>query len=572
MTTPTRTRRRPIVAVTVRDTSIDVSSPYSLKDTARSIPGGSWIKADTCWRYPRTPQAATNIVEAYRDFNVELRYGAEIDEMLDEHRRSMAERNRVKNAENLDPVPVTAHPAWNHQLQAYHFAKDLPAAMLAMDMGTGKSKVTIDLLTNNEARRVLIVAPSSVVDVWPREFIKHTPVEWTVVPLGKKSGAKKGTKKSISVAKRTELAKAVVDSPLEHVAIVINYEAVHREPFKTWALSVEWDYIVLDESHKIKSATGVASKFLRKLAEKIPRRLALTGTPFPQVPLDIFGQYRALDSDIFGTNYTSFKNRYAEWGGYGGYTLKRLINEPDFNERFYSIAFRVEAEDVLDLPPELDVTRECSLDGKQLDTYQDIDAEFHAWVTDHKGTESEVTVANALVKMLRLQQCTGGALKDDEGKVVVVGNAKAKLLEEVLDEIDSSEKVVVFCRFVHDLDVIEAAASKLGRPYGEVSGRANDLEEAMLPDVDGVIFGVQMQAGGVGIDLTGARYGIYYSVGYSLSDYLQSRRRIHRPGQERPTILAHLIAAGTIDERVYEALDAREEVVQFILKGLGVSR
>ena len=561
MRTPTRSHRRPIVGVNVHDDNISVASPFSLKKLARSVPGGKWDKTSSVWRYPRTPQAAANIVETYRDAECELRFGAELDTLLDEQRAKIAEGNRLKNADELEPIAVTAFPAWRHQLQAFHFARDLPAAMLAMDMGTGKSKVTIDLLTNNDARRVLILAPPSVVDVWPREFRKHAGVEWTTVPL------RKG-----SVKKRTEMARENFESPLERVAVVINYEACHRDPFKSWAKDVEWDYLVLDESHKIKSPTGVTSRYVHVLSKTVPRRLALTGTPLPQTPLDVFGQYRALDSDIFGTNYTSFKNRYAEWGGYGGYQLVRLRNEPDFNRRFYSIAYRVEAEDVLDLPPEMDVTRECSLEGAQAKSYGEVDADFHTWVTDRVGDDQEVTIANALVRLLRLSQLTGGAIKDDEGNLHVVGKAKAKLLTEVLDEIDDAEPVVVFCRFRHDLDVVRETAAELGRPYGEVSGRANDLVEAELPDVAGLLFGVQMQSGGVGIDLTRARYGIYYSVGYSLSDYLQSRRRIHRPGQAHPTIFAHLIAEGTIDEEVYAAIEAREEVVDYILKGLGVKR
>jgi len=562
MRTPTQSLRRPIVGVQVHDDNIAVSSPYSLKEVAKSVPSGKWDKASGVWRYPRNAQTAANIVEVYRETDCEMRFGPDLDELLTEHRNSMAERNRLKNADDLEPIPVTAHPAWRHQLQAYHFAKDLPAAMLAMDMGTGKSKVTIDLLTNNDARRVLILAPPSVVDVWPKEFRKHAGADWTVVAL------RKG-----SVKKRTAEAQAAFDDPsLERVAIVLNYEASHRDPFKTWAKKVSWDYLVLDESHKIKAPTGVTSKNVHNIAKKVPRRLALTGTPLPQTPLDIFGQYRALDSDIFGTNYTSFKNRYAVWGGYGGYQLLRLRNEPDFNERFYSIAYRVEAEDVLDLPPEMDVSRGCDLGAAQAKVYDEVDEEFHTWVKDQVGAEQEVTVSNALVRLLRLAQVTGGSIKDDEGIAHTVGTAKADLLEDVLDEIGPDEPVVVFCRFRHDLDVVAAAAEKCGRAYGEVSGRANDLIDAELPDIPGLLFGVQMQSGGVGIDLTRARYGIYYSVGYSLSDYLQSRRRIHRPGQQKHTILAHLIASGTIDEEIYEAIESRESVVEYILKGLGVSR
>ncbi|HPK07479.1 MAG TPA: hypothetical protein PK773_06705, partial [Aminivibrio sp.] len=74
-------------------------------------------------------------------------------------------------------------------------------------------------------------------------------------------------------------------------------------------------------------------------------------------------------------------------------------------------------------------------------------------------------------------------------------------------------------------------------------------------------------AGGVGISLVRARYCIYYSVGYSLGDYEQSLARIHRPGQDRPVLYVHLLAEDTVDERVYQALDTRRDVVETILEG-----
>jgi SNF2 family DNA or RNA helicase len=74
-----------------------------------------------------------------------------------------------------------------------------------------------------------------------------------------------------------------------------------------------------------------------------------------------------------------------------------------------------------------------------------------------------------------------------------------------------------------------------------------------------------MQAGGVGVDLTRARVCAYYSLGFSLGEYLQSRKRTHRPGQTRSVLYVHLVAEGTIDEQVYRALEARQDVIAAVL-------
>jgi SNF2 family DNA or RNA helicase len=76
---------------------------------------------------------------------------------------------------------------------------------------------------------------------------------------------------------------------------------------------------------------------------------------------------------------------------------------------------------------------------------------------------------------------------------------------------------------------------------------------------------VQIQAGEAGIDLTRARYGVYYSIDYNLGHYLQSRKRLHRPGAKWPVMFYHLMAADTIDQKVAGALERRQNLVESVL-------
>jgi SNF2 family DNA or RNA helicase len=549
--------RRPIVHARIRDGRLEVHAPYSIKEISGGVAGASWSKALRCWVLPLTPQAAVNVVEHFEHNDCEVKRSDVIDDLVRQHELALAVGDHIKASEDLPEVPVTLNESWPHQRQAFWFAKDLPAAMLAMDMGCGKSKVTIDLLNNNDARRVCVVAPPSVVDVWPKEIRKHSCYDWVVCALGK----------GVPTDRRLEEFTAVCNSDAERVMIVLNYEACHRAPLKKWLKKQQWDYFIMDESHRAKSPIGITSKSCRDIGTAARRRLALTGTPFPQTPLDIFGQYRALDSTIFGVSWTAFKKKYGRWGGQLEAKDKiflgmRKENEEELNGRFYSIAFRVEADEVLDLPePVPDMQRFCHIIGDQAKVYKAVEDDFHAWLDDG----AEVTVANAMVKVGKLQQITGGGVKDDDAKLNIVGTAKQELLADTFADIGADEKVVVFAKHHHDLDVIAKVTAELGRPYGEVSGRDNCLVEAHLPEIPSMVCGVQIQAGGVGIDLSASMYGIYYSVGHSLSDYLQSRRRILRPGQTRRVRFIHLIASGTVDVDVYEALDKRLEVVDHVL-------
>ncbi|MFA5378725.1 MAG: helicase-related protein, partial [Dehalococcoidia bacterium] len=113
---------------------------------------------------------------------------------------------------------------------------------------------------------------------------------------------------------------------------------------------------------------------------------------------------------------------------------------------------------------------------------------------------------------------------------------------------------------------IKAAVEESGRTYAELSGRGNDLQAWQEGKFD--VIGVQIQAGGVGISLVRARYCVYYSMGYSLGDYEQSLARVHRPGQKQNVTYIHLVATGTVDEKVYKALQKRKQVIEDLLEGV----
>ena len=532
---------------------IVVRSAFQLKEHCKAVPGARWNKSRKLWEYPASPATAAALQREFAELPTE--FSASFEELLDQ---SMAAQkaSRHKSAEDLPAIPGSDvdRPAWLHQRQAFWFCRELQAGMLAMDMGTGKSRVTVELLRANEAKRILIVCPNNVQRVWPRE-LKRWGLEHAEVFAFATNGG--------SIADRTRRASekmrlaAARDVPF---VLVINYEAVWRDAFSKWAKEIRWDYVIADESHRIKSPGSKVSKFMAQMTKRSVRRLALSGTPMANGPLDLYGQYRFLDPGIFGTNFSRFRARYAVMGGYGGYEVLDWQRPEELNEKFHSIAYEVGAE-VLDLPDDHDIDRPVQLGSKAAKLYGKLTEQMIA-----EEGDSVFTAANVLTRILRQQQLTGGSINDDDGRNVEVDDAKEKALEELLEDLGADEPVVVFCRFVHDLRVVKRVAEKLGRRYGELSGRSKSAlasDATMNPEVD--VAGVQIQSGGVGIDLTRARYAVYYSLGHSLTDYEQSRKRVHRPGQDRPVTYFHLIAEGTIDEDVYAALQSKQEVVDFIM-------
>ena len=317
----------------------------------------------------------------------------------------------------------------------------------------------------------------------------------------------------------------------------------------------------------------------------------------PQTPLDAFGIVRALDPGIFGTSWTGFRNRYAIMNPHVQGHVVGYKNVKELRDKFMSITYLPTVD--LNLPSITDITREFELEPKARKAYDELAETMWTDISafaqsgyvqpdvvpavdefpelfeglDELDETSTVTPPNVMVRLLRLQQFTGGTVIDDQKQRVRVSHGKAELLDEVLDDVGcihgsaaGPEPVVVFCRFRSDLDAVREVALKRGLDYKEVSGRRHDgltVDSEMDPDCD--IVGVQIQSGGTGVDLTRARVVIWYSMGYSLSDYDQARKRLHRPGQTRPVVSIHLLASDTADMDVYEALDQRRTVIAGVL-------
>ena len=454
----------------------------------------------------------------------------------------------------LGPTRTTP---WRHQTDAVAFVRDLyrqgkRGAMIAAVMGTGKSAMTVYLCVEEGFKVILILCPLRVVQVWKPQFATHATLPFMVVPLDD-SFANVRAKRD-QAERQIKLAKAR-GVP---VVVVINYDSAWRPPFAQWALKQKWDLVVADEIHRCKAPGGKASRYLGRLAKAVRFRLGLSGTPMPHSPLDVYGYFRFIDVSIFGWSFHKFRQHYAVMGGFQNHQVVSYDNLDELNRKFYSVTYAC-GKDVLDLPPEMHITYTCQLGPEARKAYRSLERDLMAEVQS-----GEITAANALVKLLRLQQITGGNIRTDDGNDVQIDSAKTKLLGDVLEDIAPDEPVVVFCRFHKDLDAVARVAAENGRQSLELSGRADHLKRWQAGEAS--VLAVQIESGGVGVDLTRARYSIYFSLGFSLGAYEQSLARIHRPGQTRPVEYIHLLAEGTVDEKVMAALARRADVVSNVLQ------
>lgn len=467
-------------------------------------------------------------------------------------------------------------PMWQHQSRAVKTISKNEATYLAWEMGVGKTRPVIEYIRKHYPSVVLIVCPKSVAEVWCDELTKwcsdsatHASITTKTLVLNKGTTSKRATLLS-------EQHAIWCKSPVPMVCIV-NYDAVWRGQLGKTIASIKWDLMVCDEAHRIKSPRGVASRYLSQIGSKCGRRVALSGTPMPHSPLDLYGQMRWLSPKLFGYSNTIFKKRYAVMGGYqrNGRAVQVVgfKNMDELNRKFYTVANRIKKIEVLhDLPERVSEKRLFDLTPNVRRVYKRIESGLSVEVS--KGT---VNASNALVKTLRLQQITGGSIVTHDGNVEAFpSNAKAEALAEVLGDISINDPVVVFCRFRYDIKECLRVARLSGRKSFEMSGEAAEVNDwkadVKIPRIgdkrNGSVIVVQIQSGGLGIDLTLSRYAIYYSQTWSLGDYDQSAARIHRPGQTRAVTYVHLLARDTIDSKIYSAIQQRRNLVETVMEHL----
>jgi SNF2 family DNA or RNA helicase len=445
---------------------------------------------------------------------------------------------------------------WGHQEAAVRFAMDRNATLFHMGMGTGKTLCAITVAQRMNATGTVVLCPRSVIDAW----VQQVNMFWTdacAIPLTKGTASTKAETMKAEVRRCAALGQPWV--------VVVNYESARMGALADAIERLQpLDLVVLDEIHRIKAPGGATSRWVARMAPRAKRRLGLTGTPMPHSPLDVYAQLRALDPSVFGWSFVRFRKEYAVMGGFGGKEVKGFQNLDRLQAKMGRMTFQADRS-VLDLPEAMHERRVVQLDAKARKLYSDLDRDFVAQVQD-----GEVTAANALVKLLRLQQLTSGYARvehKDTYRDRCVDTAKADALRSLLEDLPRDEPVVVFGRFSCDLANVRQVADDMGRGVAELSGRCNELSDWQRRDGPPIL-AVQIQSGGTGIDLTRARICVYMSTGYSLGDYEQSLARVHRPGQRRGVLYVHFVAENTIDERVHQALKDRKRVVESILDGI----
>mgnify|MGYP002769082104 FL=1 len=409
--------------------------------------------------------------------------------------------------------------------------------------------------------RVLIVAPTSVVAVWPKEFQEFADFKYTCKTL---------------LGDKTHRLRELNDLqkfPFKAMKVaVINYESTWREGIFEALQEYDADLIICDESQRIKTHDASQSKALHELGDQARYKLILSGTPVQNNAIDIFSQYRFLDASIFGKNFYQFRNRYAIMGGFSN---RQIIGYKDLDGlimKEHSIAFRITKEEAIDLPEQTFETRKVFFSKKEQELYNRIKRDSYAEL-DSGG---QITATTVLTKLLRLQQLTGGFLVEDEAtKPQQVSTAKMDALADIIEDyvIGAGKKLVIFARFIAEVKaIIEMVGKKLPRDmkqvaiYGDIKKEDRGDVAIQFKEFPATsVFVGQIDTAGTGITLTAADTCVYYSKNFNYATYSQSLSRIHRIGQRNTCTYIDLEVDKTVDELISKSLGKKEDMAKTVV-------
>lgn len=545
---------------------------FDKKDIAKNIARHYWDNENKYWIYHAETggvvEAMHELIINRKDLNIIVKPAARdyINNYFDKKSKfdlSVKRVEQIKESELPDiPVPLKTKP-FEHQKRAYMIGTELDAAAFLMEMGTGKTLSAISVAgkryLDGKISKLLVMAPLSILHVWRQEFEIHADFPCNIIILNDTQMAKK----------REKILKCDKSNVLN--ILVVSYESAWRMANNL----MDWkpDMVILDESQRIKNKNAKRSGFVHDIGDIVKYKLILSGTPVSQSPLDLFSQYRFLNKDIYGKSFYNFRNKYCMMGGYQNKQIVGYKDLEDLISKAHSIAYRVTKEEALDLPEFVDETLYFDLKDS-LKSYRDMEKEMKVVIGD-----GNCTVNDLLPQMIRLSQITGGFLpiSDESGKIVSVqqiGSEKLDLLKTIIEDYPKHKKLVIFCRFLPEIEAIHKMITDMGITCsvitGEVKGDEREqINTAFQTNDDPKIIVLQIRVGGLGITLTRADTMIFYSNTFSYSEYEQARARIHRSGQKNNCTYIQLVANKTIDEDIVKALKEKKGVADIVVDRCG---
>ena len=425
----------------------------------------------------------------------------------------------------------------DYQRYAAEFITTHPIAALLLDMGLGKTSITLtainDLLFDSfEVHKVLVVAPLRVArDTWSAEIEK-----WEHL---------KNQRYSVVVGTEQERLKAL-RTPAD--IYIINRENVQWLVEES-GLIFDFDMAVIDELSSFKNYQSKRFRAFMKVRPKLKRIVGLTGTPAGNGLMDLFAEFKLLDmGERLGRLIGQYRNTYFKPDKRNGmviYSYKPLPNaEQQIYDKISDITISMKAADHLKMP-EL-ISSECMVQLSEKEKYDRLKKDLILSTEDN-----EVTAANAASLSNKLSQMANGAVYSDDESIIEIHDRKLDALEDIIESMNGKPLLVAYW-FKHDLERIKKRFDvREIRSSVDISDWNSGKIPVALIHPASAGHGLNLQSGGSTL--------VWFGLTWSLELYQQTNARLWRQGQTADTVvIQHIIAKGTIDEQIMKALKTKD--------------
>lgn len=467
----------------------------------------------------------------------------------------------------------------DYQIIAKNFLMTHKKSGLFLDVGFGKTLTTLSALkelgeTGNLSPYILVIAPKAIArSTWIDEMHK-----WGITACYESLIVdEKG--KQLSKTKRYEKYDQISSHP--PAIYFINRELVvdliqwHIDKKKPWPFQT----IIIDELQSFKSAKSQRFKYLKKVVPFVDRFIGLTGTPQPNGIMDLWAEIYLMDNGArLGRTISEYQRNYFTPGlTVNNVTVSwnpRQGAEQAIYSKIKDVVISVQNPN-LKLPSVTYNDIYCYMDQKEVDLYKEFVKEK---IINVNGRD--IVAANAGVMQTRLSQLASGTLYivDDDGKITTTSNGcpdyevihtkKLEHLEYIIN--NTTSPILVAYHFKSDLAEISKHLTSLKIPFQKFDGSPEMIHTWNAGQIPVML--LQPAAAGHGINIQdGGHTLIWYTLPWSLEEYIQTNGRLNRQGQKYPVMIHHLLTHGTIDKRILSALKNKDMSERTLLNAVAMT-
>ena len=440
---------------------------------------------------------------------------------------------------------------YEYQKYATNFILEHPVSAILLDMGLGKSVITltaiIDLLFDRfDAHKVLVIAPLRVArNTWPAEIEK-----WDHL---------RGLTYSVAIGTEQERRNALM---AKADIYIINRENVDWLVNKS-DLPFDFDMVVIDELSSFKSYSAKRFKSLLKVRPKIKRIVGLTGTPSSNGLMDLWAQFRILDmGQRLGRYITHYRNNFFIPDKRNQQIVFSYKPLPGAEKAIYrlisDITISMKSTDFLKMPECVINEVPVYLNENERDIYDTFREDMVI-----KLKAEEIDAMNAAVLSGKLLQMANGAVYDENSKSHPIHDRKLDALEDLIESANGKPVLIAYW-YNHDLERIckrfDVRQIKTSKDIADWN--RGDIQIAVIHPASAG-HGLNLQSGGSTL--------IWFGLTWSLELYQQTNARLWRQGQKDTVVIHHIVAKGTIDEQVMMAIRKKEKTQSDLINAVKIN-